>query len=901
MATKRIRLCFLASMLLLCTFFGNAQCIYPVLNDLPNIKACHNNSIGPIAFSSSSSGVIFKWTNNNASIGLSQNGVGNIPAFTLINSTANPVISTITVFPEIQSTGNGFGYISNYGSSSVSVANLETNAVVETVMVGSNPYGISVSPNGQKVYVANRGSSNISVISTTTQTVINTIPVGANPQGVVVSSDNSKLYVSCEGVNKVFVINTVTFEVISEIQVGSLPNGIVISANTNRVYVANLGSINVSVINTITNQVESTINVGGGPQSLVLHPNDSTLYVANGGANNVSVINTIDNSLTTNIPIGTNPKGIAIHPNGQFVYATNYGSANISFINTTTNTVVNTLPVGNNPHGVAVSSDGEKIAVSNRGSGNISIINGTSHEISGTITVGSLPIASGNFIANGSICVGAAKTFSITANPISTLIPSVSIAASNNEVLEGTTITFTATPVNGGTQPNYSFRVDGIEKQNGVSNTYATASLTNGQVVTCVMTSSIACIQTLTANSNSIQVTINSGQNTYIFSPQSSNALYTDTANWVDRKYPGLEFSDNDYYEIIFRPNVHFKAGIIDHNLTIYHKASIKIDSGFHLTIMEETSITFTGIFNTFIADNSTVININGNLTTHLAGLISEGIVNVNGSLYFSLPYFSIHGRQHCEFDSLNISGNLWFESAIIVCNRVEINKGGSLSGGPGHFYWEGVLSIGELINDGSLGTSVLSFSAGTLKNSGSISCNSISFSGNSINSGVIDVSSTFSMESRPYQSSDVIHQHGSFENFGQVTSYTTNPFINVFTGNVINIGTMSFISDADSIHGNLHIFGTLTNNDSIYVSGGSFISTSQVNNNGKFIVKGSSRIQSGTFNNTGFCEWKNPYDNEPSRLQSSFLNTGTFKHWGEIIVGGHFYNGGIFEVFPKE
>ena len=44
-------------------------------------------------------------------------------------------------------------YITNHGSSTVSVINFVTNTVSATIPVGSNPLGISVSPDGSKVYV----------------------------------------------------------------------------------------------------------------------------------------------------------------------------------------------------------------------------------------------------------------------------------------------------------------------------------------------------------------------------------------------------------------------------------------------------------------------------------------------------------------------------------------------------------------------------------------------------------------------------------------------------------------------------------------------------------------------------------------------------------------------------
>ncbi len=86
-------------------------------------------------------------------------------------------------------------------------------------------------------------------------------------------------------------------------------------------------------------------------------------------------------------------------------------------------------------------------------------------------------------------------------------VASVSIASStaNNTICAGSSMTFTATPVNGGT-PMYQWKVNGTNVGTN-SPTFTSSTLTNGQIVTCVMTSSIA--GTTNSTSNSVTVTVN--------------------------------------------------------------------------------------------------------------------------------------------------------------------------------------------------------------------------------------------------------------------------------------------------------------------------------------------------------------------------------------------------------
>lgn len=98
------------------------------------------------------------------------------------------------------------------------------------------------------------------------------------------------------------------------------------------------------------------------------------------------------------------------------------------------------------------------------------------------------------------------NVLTMTVNPMVT--PSVSIAANpGNSICAGASVTFTATPTNGGTSPSYQWRVNGNPVGTN-SSTFTTNTLTNGQQVTCTLTSNAACLTTTTANSNSITMTV---------------------------------------------------------------------------------------------------------------------------------------------------------------------------------------------------------------------------------------------------------------------------------------------------------------------------------------------------------------------------------------------------------
>ena len=90
------------------------------------------------------------------------------------------------------------------------------------------------------------------------------------------------------------------------------------------------------------------------------------------------------------------------------------------------------------------------------------------------------------------------------------LVPSVSISSSDSDniICEGTSVTFTATPLNGGTNPTYQWKVGNTDAGSN-SNTFTTTALEDGESVTVVMTSSETCLTAPTATSNEIITDVN--------------------------------------------------------------------------------------------------------------------------------------------------------------------------------------------------------------------------------------------------------------------------------------------------------------------------------------------------------------------------------------------------------
>ena len=113
--------------------------------------------------------------------------------------------------------------------------------------------------------------------------------------------------------------------------------------------------------------------------------------------------------------------------------------------------------------------------------------------------------AGGNYAvtANVNNCISPSGSVSVAINSVTS---SVTIQASATTICSGSSVTFTATPINGGTNPVYQWEVNRVNEGTN-SSTYTTSTLNNNDAVSCIMTSDIAC--TLPVNSNNITMTVN--------------------------------------------------------------------------------------------------------------------------------------------------------------------------------------------------------------------------------------------------------------------------------------------------------------------------------------------------------------------------------------------------------
>jgi YVTN family beta-propeller protein len=304
-----------------------------------------------------------------------------------VSDNGGPSAKTTTMVPV---PGGATAYIANLIDGTVTPVNTATDTAGTPIPVGTNPYGVAITPDGTTAYVTNSGDNTVTPITTATNTPGTPIPVGNGPIGIAITPNGKTAYVTNSISNTVTPITTATDTPGTPIAAGSYPSAIAIAPNGATAYVSDGSANTVTPINLVTNTPGTPIPVGNEPGAITITPDGSTAYVADGGASAVTPINLATNTAEAPIAVGPTPIGLAASPLGGLVYEDSLGDNTLTPIDTATNTAGTPISL-DNEGGIAFTPDGST-AFALYGSG-VTLIDTATNTPGTSIPTGNNPLA----------------------------------------------------------------------------------------------------------------------------------------------------------------------------------------------------------------------------------------------------------------------------------------------------------------------------------------------------------------------------------------------------------------------------------------------------------------------------------------------------------------------------
>lgn len=245
-------------------------------------------------------------------------------------------------------------YVTNSGTSTVTVIDTANNFATTTIQVGTQPTDILAL--GAKIYVANYASSSVSVIDTANGNSVTFVNVGRGPQ--YLTTLGSKVIVSNHIDGSVTIIDPSNGDATTTIAMGYNTNAVL--AIGSKIYVAHLGST-LGVIDTANGNATTSIAVNS---SFYLAAIGTTLYVPD-YSSNINIVDTANGNAVSTVSVAAHAYSIALMGSKIFVIGQN--TTTLSIIDTLNGNSVTSIPAGGAPGFVAVL--GSKAYFTNNSSG----------------------------------------------------------------------------------------------------------------------------------------------------------------------------------------------------------------------------------------------------------------------------------------------------------------------------------------------------------------------------------------------------------------------------------------------------------------------------------------------------------------------------------------------------
>lgn len=196
-------------------------------------------------------------------------------------------------------------------SGKVLILDGSTLARIDSISVGGMPAEITFDADGTKAFVANGMSGTISVIDLTTKIVTQTIKVGSEPVGAW-QAMGGHMYVDNEIGKSIYHIHKDSSKVLDSIQLGFTPGMAQMHNASGKLWVSDADNGRIVCFkhdSTGWNRTDS-ISTGAGAHAISFTKDGSQAWITNQMAGNVSIISTANLQKIKDISVGTKPNGI---------------------------------------------------------------------------------------------------------------------------------------------------------------------------------------------------------------------------------------------------------------------------------------------------------------------------------------------------------------------------------------------------------------------------------------------------------------------------------------------------------------------------------------------------------------------------------------------------------------
>lgn len=183
--------------------------------------------------------------------------------------------------------------------------------------------------------------------------------VGIEPEGVAVRPDGKVVYVTCEGDSTVHAIDAVTLATLATIPTKPRPRAIAFTTDGRRGMSTDEIGASLTVFDTATHKVLDTVPLAAAgstlvrPMGIVSGPDGRGVYVTTGRGGSLLEVDIAARTVRRTLAsVGQRPWGLALSADGRKAFTANGPSGDISIIDLERGTVEKKVKVGDSPWGI---------------------------------------------------------------------------------------------------------------------------------------------------------------------------------------------------------------------------------------------------------------------------------------------------------------------------------------------------------------------------------------------------------------------------------------------------------------------------------------------------------------------------------------------------------------------
>ncbi len=202
------------------------------------------------------------------------------------------------------------GFISNGTDNSITVFDLKTYKVLNTIMIeGKKADAILYDKFSNQVFVFNNGSGNAIVIDPKTDKVVGKIEMGGGPE-FAVSNEKGSIFNNNEESNEIFEIDAKTLKIKSKFSLApnEVPTGLAMDVKNNRLFSVCRKTKTMVVMDASSGKIVATLPIGAGVDG-VIYDEKLALIITSNGEGNATIIKQSDADNYTVGQILTTVKG----------------------------------------------------------------------------------------------------------------------------------------------------------------------------------------------------------------------------------------------------------------------------------------------------------------------------------------------------------------------------------------------------------------------------------------------------------------------------------------------------------------------------------------------------------------------------------------------------------------